>query len=67
MEEERSFNYRLSCASHTIENTFGILAAKFRIYRRPIKTNISLCEKIEKDRDRDREDREDSKSNYLFT
>ncbi|KAK3912335.1 Protein ANTAGONIST OF LIKE HETEROCHROMATIN PROTEIN 1 [Frankliniella fusca] len=42
------FNYRLSRARRTIENTFGVLASKFRIYRKPIVACISTAEKIVK-------------------
>ena len=47
-ESKRVYNYRLSRARRTIENAFGILSAKWRIFRKPIKANIDLVDKITK-------------------
>ena len=47
-EPEKVYNYRLSRGRRTVENTFGILAAKWRSFRTPIKANVDLVKNIAK-------------------
>ena len=44
--ERRIFNYRLSRARRIVENAFGILTQKFRLYSRRLKSDPKYAEKI---------------------
>lgn len=45
---ERVFNYRLARARRIIENTFGIMAARFRVFKRPIHSRVDMVVRITK-------------------
>lgn len=44
--KKKIFNYRLSRARRTIENAFGILVSRFRVFRKPIALDVNLATSI---------------------
>jgi len=46
--EQRVFNYRLSRARRVVENTFGIMVARWGIFAKPINTSLKTAKKIVK-------------------
>lgn len=42
-DTKRIFNYRLSHARRYVENAFGILSNKWKIFHKPIHANLDLC------------------------
>jgi hypothetical protein len=45
-DEQRVFNYRLSRARLTIENTFGIMTARWQILHKPVSMKIKNAENL---------------------
>lgn len=46
--EQRAFNYRLSRSRRTIENAFGIMTSRWRIFGGPIRANVETVDIIVK-------------------
>ncbi|XP_053990437.1 uncharacterized protein LOC128882733 [Hylaeus volcanicus] len=45
-DEEKIYNYRHSRARRTVESAFGILAGRWRVFLKPIATNLQTADKI---------------------
>jgi len=43
---KKVFNYRLSRARRVVESAFGLLASRWRIYRKPISASLATTVKI---------------------
>lgn len=47
-QRKRIFNYRLSRARRVVENAFGLLVARFRIFETPIPLSVATTEQVVK-------------------
>ena len=47
-QRQEIFNYRLSRARRVVENAFGILVSRFRVFERPIPLNVTTTEQLVK-------------------